>query len=101
LLVVKHFGIPYSRVGATGKAGAADPEPPGRSRLGQSTRPGAVVDHKIGDFKVEYLGEFESICKKALTRISEAQMELCDKKTRGRKSRDTVPLMEKFYVSKV
>jgi hypothetical protein len=27
---------------------------------------------KIGDFKIEYLFEFEAICKKALTRISGA-----------------------------
>jgi hypothetical protein len=47
---------------------------------------------KIGDFKVEYLREFEAICKKALTRESGAQAGLFDEKTRGRKSRDTVPL---------
>jgi hypothetical protein len=46
---------------------------------------------EIGDCKVEFLGEFESICKKALVSISGAQMELFDKKkTRGRKSRDTI-----------
>jgi hypothetical protein len=35
---------------------------------------------KIGDFIVEYLREFEAICKKALTRESEAQVGLFDEK---------------------
>jgi hypothetical protein len=48
--------------------------------------------HKKNDFIVEYLREYEAICKKALTRGSRAQMELFDEKTRGRKSRDRVPL---------
>jgi hypothetical protein len=32
------------------------------------------------DFIVEYLFEYEAICKKALTRVSGAQMELFDEK---------------------
>jgi hypothetical protein len=51
---------------------------------------------EIGDFKVEYLREFEAICKKALTRESGAQVGLFDEKTRGRKSHDTVPLRLKY-----
>jgi hypothetical protein len=39
-----------------------------------------TADQKIGDFKVENFGEFESICKKVLTRISGAQMELFQEK---------------------
>jgi hypothetical protein len=39
-----------------------------------------TADHKNGEIKVEFLSEFESICKKALTRISGAQMELFDEK---------------------
>jgi hypothetical protein len=39
-----------------------------------------------------YLGEFEAEFKKALARQSEAQGVLFDEKTKGRKSRDTVPL---------
>jgi hypothetical protein len=42
---------------------------------------GGVIDTagaKIGDFKVEYLREFEAICKKALTRESGAQVGLFD-----------------------
>jgi hypothetical protein len=35
---------------------------------------------KIGDFLVEYLGEFEAICKKASTRLSGAQVGLFDEK---------------------
>jgi hypothetical protein len=41
---------------------------------------------------VEYLCEFEAICKKALTRESGAHVGLFDEKTKGRKSRDIVPL---------
>jgi hypothetical protein len=52
---------------------------------------------KIGDFKVEYLRQFEAICKKALTRESGAQVGLFDEKTRGRKSRGTVPLRIKTF----
>jgi hypothetical protein len=37
------------------------------------------------DFIVEYLREYETICKKALTRGSRAQMELFDKKNRRSK----------------
>jgi phage regulator Rha-like protein len=55
---------------------------------------------KIGDFKVEFIGEFESICKKALTRILGTQMELFyEKKTRDKKSRVTVPLNSSLAVS--
>jgi hypothetical protein len=32
------------------------------------------------DFIVEYLRKYEAICKKALTRVSGAQMELFDEK---------------------
>jgi hypothetical protein len=39
-----------------------------------------TADHKIGDIKVDFLGEFESICKKALARISVAQVEMFDGK---------------------
>jgi hypothetical protein len=46
------------------------------------------------DFLVEYLQDYEAICKKALTRGSVAQMELFDEKTGGRKSRDRVPLSD-------
>jgi hypothetical protein len=35
-----------------------------------------TADHKIGDIKGEFLGEFESISKKALTHKTVAQMEL-------------------------
>jgi hypothetical protein len=35
---------------------------------------------KIGDLKVEYLREFEAICKKALTRESGAQVGLFEGK---------------------
>jgi hypothetical protein len=41
------------------------------------------------DFIVEYLCEYEAICKKSLTRVSGAQIE----KNRGRKSHDRVPLI--------
>jgi hypothetical protein len=51
-----------------------------------------TVDHKKIDCIVEYLREYEAICKKALTRGSRAQVELFDEKTVGRKSRDSVPL---------
>jgi hypothetical protein len=34
------------------------------------------ADHQTNDFIVEYLREYEAICKKALTRVSGAQMEL-------------------------
>jgi hypothetical protein len=44
------------------------------------------------DYLVEYLREYEAICKKALTRVSGAQLELFDEKTRGRKPCDRVPL---------
>jgi hypothetical protein len=53
-------------------------------------------------FIVEYLREFEAICKKALARESGVQMELFDeKKTGGRKSRDRVPLkVSKIFLKK-
>jgi hypothetical protein len=35
---------------------------------------------KAVDFIVEYFREYEAICKKALTRVSGAQMELFDEK---------------------
>jgi hypothetical protein len=38
------------------------------------------------NFKVEYLREHKAICKKALTHLTEAQMELFDAKSRGQKS---------------
>jgi hypothetical protein len=47
---------------------------------------------KKADFIVEYLFEYEAICKKALTRVSGAQIELFDEKIRGHQSRDRVPL---------
>jgi hypothetical protein len=40
---------------------------------------------KIGDFKVEYLREFEAICKKALTCESGAQVGLFDEKNQKSK----------------
>jgi hypothetical protein len=44
-----------------------------------------TADHKKIDFIVEYLREYEVICKKALTRGSRAQMELFDEKNRRSK----------------
>jgi hypothetical protein len=44
-----------------------------------------TADHKKIDFIVEYLREFEAICKKALARGSGAQMELFDEKNRRSK----------------
>jgi hypothetical protein len=53
-----------------------------------------TADHKIRDFNVEFLGEYESILKKCGW---VAQEELFDgKQTRGLKSRDTVPFKKKF-----
>jgi hypothetical protein len=49
-----------------------------------------TADHKKIDFIVEYLREYEAICKKALTPGSRTQMELFDEKIGGRKSRDRV-----------
>jgi hypothetical protein len=37
------------------------------------------------NFQVEYLREYEAICKKALTRVSGAQMELFDEKNQRSK----------------
>jgi hypothetical protein len=48
------------------------------------------------DFAVEYMREYEAICKKASMRVSRAQMELFDEKTRGKKSRDRNPLTHYF-----
>jgi hypothetical protein len=39
-----------------------------------------LTQNKICDFKIEFFGEFESIFRKALTRMSGAQMELFDEK---------------------
>jgi hypothetical protein len=39
-----------------------------------------TADHKKINFIVEYLREYDAICKKALTRGSRAQMELFDEK---------------------
>jgi hypothetical protein len=44
-----------------------------------------TADHKKIDFLVEYLREYEKICKKALTRRSGAQKELFDEKNRRSK----------------
>jgi hypothetical protein len=38
------------------------------------------LNTKKVDFIVEYLREYEAICKKALTHVSGAQMELLDEK---------------------
>jgi hypothetical protein len=43
------------------------------------------ADHKKIDLIGEYLSEYETICKKALTRGSRAQMELFDEKNRRSK----------------
>jgi hypothetical protein len=44
------------------------------------------------DFIAEYLREYQAICKKALTRVSGAQMELFDEKIReGRQSPTKFP----------
>jgi hypothetical protein len=51
-----------------------------------------TADHQNIDFIVEYLREFEAICKKALAHGSGAHIELFDEKNGGRKSRDRVPL---------
>jgi hypothetical protein len=45
-----------------------------------------TADHKKVDFIVEYLREYEAICKKVLTRGSRAQMELFDEKNQRSKS---------------
>jgi hypothetical protein len=55
-----------------------------------------TADHKLGDFNVEFLGEFESRCKNALTRTSGALMELFDFKKQLSKSCDAVPLKNYF-----
>jgi hypothetical protein len=39
------------------------------------------IVHKLGDFKVEYLREFEDISKKDVTRVSVAQEKLFYEKT--------------------
>jgi hypothetical protein len=44
-----------------------------------------TADHKKIDFIVEYLHEYEAICKKALTCGSRAKMELFDEKNRRSK----------------
>jgi hypothetical protein len=40
-----------------------------------------TAEAKIGDFNVEYLCEFQALCKKALTHVSGAYEKLFDKKT--------------------
>jgi hypothetical protein len=50
---------------------------------------------KIVDFIVEYLLEYEAIRKKALTRVSGAQMEFFDEKPKDRKTLVTGPI--KFF----
>jgi hypothetical protein len=52
------------------------------------------------DITVEYFREYEAICKKALAQVSGAQMEFFDEKTRGRKSRDRVPLNKPSPITK-
>jgi hypothetical protein len=42
---------------------------------------------------IDFLGEYEAICETGLGRESGPNGGLFDKKTEGRKSRDTVPLM--------
>jgi hypothetical protein len=44
-----------------------------------------TADHKKIYFIIEYLREYEAICKKALTLGSRAQMELFDEKNRRSK----------------
>jgi hypothetical protein len=51
---------------------------------GSATLVGSVIDtadHKKIDFIVEYLREYEAICKKALTHGPRAQIELFYEKT--------------------
>jgi hypothetical protein len=55
-----------------------------------------VIDTACTIFAIEnpsYLGEFKAEFKKALARESGAQGALFDEKTEGRKSRDTVPVI--------
>jgi hypothetical protein len=44
-----------------------------------------TADHKKFEFIVEYLREYEAICKKALTRGSRVQIELFDEKNQRSK----------------
>jgi hypothetical protein len=44
-----------------------------------------TADNKKINVIVEYLREYEAICKKALTRVSGAQMELVDEKNQSSK----------------
>jgi hypothetical protein len=65
-----------------------------------------TADHQKSRFHiVEYPREYEAVCQKALPHESGAQMELFDEKSRGRKSRDRVPLtcapMSKLTIVKV
>jgi hypothetical protein len=46
----------------------------------------------VGDYKVDYLHEFEAELKKPLAQESEAQGDCLMKKTEGRKSHEAVPL---------
>jgi hypothetical protein len=52
----------------------------------------AVMHSAESIFIIEYLREYEVIYKKALTRVSGPKWSCLMKKTRGRKSRDRVPL---------
>jgi hypothetical protein len=56
-----------------------------------------TADYKIGNLKIEYLGESEYIFQKALHRGSVAHTELDYLQTRGRKSLDTIPLRNSVY----
>jgi hypothetical protein len=49
-------------------------------------------ENKFSDFSIEYLGEYEAICKTVLACYSGTYMGLIDEKTESRKFRDTVPL---------
>jgi hypothetical protein len=46
------------------------------------------LTNKKVDFIVEYLPEYEALCKKALTRVSGAQMELFEKNQRSKAEAD-------------
>jgi hypothetical protein len=66
--------------------------PPQRIQLcklgSKSYQTSGVIDtagDKIGDFKVEYLREFEAICKKGFTRESGARVGLFDEKNQRSK----------------
>jgi hypothetical protein len=46
----------------------------------------------FGKFRIEYLGEYQTIGETVLTCLSGTYIEFIDEKTEGRKSRATVPL---------